>query len=63
MMKKKKKKKWKKEINKKIRKNWEGIHIEILNEKEIVINFLLDNNIDLDIQDSEGDPAFHLALK
>ena len=50
-------------INEQVGKNGGGLHIGILNEKDNVINFLLDNNIDLGIQDSEGNSAFHLALK
>ena len=50
-------------INEQVGKNGGGLHIGILNEKDNVINFLLENNIDLGIQDSEGNSAFHLALK
>jgi len=51
------------DINKQVGKNGGGLHIGILSEKDNVINFLLENNIDLGIQDSEGNSAFHLALK
>ena len=50
------------DINKQVGKNGGGLHIGILSEKDNVINFLLENNIDLGIQDSEGNSAFHLAL-
>jgi len=51
------------DINKQVGKNGGGLHIGILSEKDNVINFLLENNIDLGIQDSEGNSVFHLALK
>ena len=51
------------DINKQIGKNGGGLHIGILSEKDDVINFLLEKNIDLSIKDSDGNSAFHLALK
>ena len=51
------------DINKQIGKYGGGLHIGILSEKDDVINFLLEKNIDLGIKDSDGNSAFHLALK
>ena len=51
------------DINKQIGKYGGGLHIGILSEKDDVINFLLEKNIDLGIQDSDGNSAFHLTLK
>ncbi len=40
-----------------------ALHMAIIGEQEDIISYLLDNNIDITIKDSNGNSALHLALE
>ena len=50
------------DINKEISKSGGGLHLAILGRNDEVINYLLEQGIDLGIQNDNGNTVFHLSL-
>ena len=50
------------DINKEISKSGSGLHLAILGRNDEIINYLLEQGIDLSIQNENGNTVFHLSL-